>query len=204
MFSGIVTDIGEVVAVERAGDTIFTIRTGYDTASIPVGASIAHDGVCLTVAETAGDRYRVTASAETLGCTTLGEWQVGTAVNLERSLRLGEAVDGHLVYGHVDGTGTILDVRPEGDSVRYVFQAPPALADFIAPKGSIAIDGVSLTVNAVEDTADGGCRFGVNIIPHTRSCTTFRTSSAGRRVNFEIDMLARYTARLLRARPIPG
>ena len=149
-------------------------------------------------------RFVVEASAETLSRSTLGDWAVGTEINLERSLKLGDEIGGHLVYGHVDGVGTIVDRRPEGDSVRFTIEAPAALADYIASKGSVAIEGVSLTVNEVEDTPSGTCCFGVNIIPHTQSCTTFRSLSTAHRVNLEIDMLARYTARLLRGRKTAG
>lgn len=191
MFSGIITDLGRVTAIERRGDTRFVIETGFPAASIAIGASIAHNGVCLTVIETAEGRHAVEVSAETLSKTTLGGWTVGTEVNLERSLKLGDEIGGHLVYGHVDGVAAVTERRPEGDSLRFVFDAPVELARFIAPKGSIALDGVSLTVNEVE-----GSRFGVNIIPHTQACTTFRTLRPGDRVNLEVDMLARYVARL--------
>jgi riboflavin synthase len=195
MFTGIITDVGRVVAVEPRGDTRFVIETAYDAASIPVGASIAHNGVCLTVVETGEGRYAIEASAETLGCTTLGDWRVGTPVNLERSLRMGDELGGHLVFGHVDGVGEVVSRTPEGDSVRFVFLAPEALAPMIAVKGSIAVDGVSLTVNEVE-----GSRFGVNIIAHTQSATNFGELAVGDRVNLEVDMLARYVARQIAAR----
>jgi riboflavin synthase len=204
MFSGIITDVGRVAAIERRGDTRYIIETAFDTATIEIGASVAHNGVCLTVIETEPGRFAVEASAETLSRSTLGDWTVGTEINLERSLKLGDVIGGHLVYGHVDGVGEIVERRPEGDSVRFTIEAPAALADYIASKGSIAIEGVSLTVNEVEDTPSGSCRFGVNIIPHTQSCTTFRSLSTARRVNLEIDMLARYTARLLRGRKTAG
>jgi riboflavin synthase len=203
MFTGIVTDIGRVTAVERGGDTRFEIATSWDTTDLAIGASVAHSGVCLTVTDIRPGRWWVSASAETLARTTLAEWVEGTEVNLERSLRLGDEIGGHLVYGHVDGTGHVVSITPEGDSLRMVFEAPASLGRFLAAKGSICIDGVSLTVNDVEDTASA-CRFGINIIPHTQQCTTFRNFAAGRRVNYEIDMLARYTARLLEARPTLG
>ena len=196
MFTGIITDIGRVAAIEQAGDTRFEIETAFDTAEIATGASICHSGVCLTVTDAAPGRYGVTVSAETLSKTTLGGWAVGTAVNLERSMRLGDEIGGHLVYGHVDGLATIVDCRPEGDSLRFVFSVPASLGRYLAPKGSVALDGVSLTVNEVMDNADGNTHFGVNIIPHTRRCTTFQQSEAGHQVNFEADMLARYVARL--------
>jgi riboflavin synthase len=208
MFSGIITDVGRVAAIERRGDTRYIIETAFDTATIDIGASIAHNGVCLTVVEKdpgpGPGRYAVEVSAETLLRSTLGGWAVGTEINLERSLKLGDEIGGHLVYGHVDGVGTVAGRKPEGDSVRFTIEAPSALGDYIASKGSIAIEGVSLTVNEVEDTPSGACRFGVNIIPHTQSCTTFRSLSTARRVNLEIDMLARYTARLLRDRKTGG
>ena len=196
MFSGIITDIGRVVAIARAGDTRFTTATAYDTADIAVGASVAHNGVCLTVVEKSAGQITVEASAETLAKTTMGDWTEGTPVNLERSMRLGDEIGGHLVYGHVDGVAEVVDRRPEGASVRFTFRAPADLARFIAPKGSIALDGVSLTVNEVDRT-----HFGINIIPHTLSCTTFQTLVPGCRVNLEADMLARYVARLSE---IPG
>lgn len=204
MFTGIITDVGRVAAIERWGDTRFAIATAWDTDTIDIGASISHSGVCLTVVEKRPGGWDVEVSAETLSKTTIGAWAVGTEVNLERSLKLGDEIGGHLVYGHVDGPGTLVELYPEGDSLRMLFAVPADLAPFIASKGSIAIDGVSLTVNEVYDDASGGCRFGINIIPHTRSCTTFRTFDAGRRVNLEIDMLARYTARLLHVRAGPS
>ncbi len=196
MFSGIVTDIGRVVIAERNGDMRLVIETAYDTATIEIGASVCHSGVCLTVTDTDPGRYGVSVSAETLSKTTLGEWDVGTAVNLERSMRLGDEIGGHLVYGHVDGLATVVDIRPDGDSLRFYFSVPADLGRFVAAKGSVALDGVSLTVNEVMDNADGNTHFGVNIIPHTRQCTTFHQLKAGHRVNFEADMLARYVARL--------
>ena len=196
MFSGIVTDIGRVAIAERNGDMRLVIETAYDTATIEIGASVCHSGVCLTVTDTEPGRYGVSVSAETLSRTTLDTWEVGTAVNLERSMRLGDEIGGHLVYGHVDGLATVVDVRPDGDSLRFFFSVPAELGRFVAAKGSVALDGVSLTVNEVMDNADGNTHFGVNIIPHTRQCTTFHQLKAGHRVNFEADMLARYVARL--------
>lgn len=195
MFTGIVTGIGRVVAVERAGDTTFVIETDYDPAGIDIGASIAHSGVCLTVVSRNGPRHTIQASGETLSKTTLGSWQVGTEVNLERSLRLGDELGGHLVFGHVDAVAQVVDRQPEGDSIRFLFEAPEALASYFAPKGSVSLDGVSLTVNEV-----AGARFGVNIIPHTLQCTTFRTLNPGDPVNLEVDMLARYVARMIETR----
>jgi riboflavin synthase len=191
MFTGIVTDVGKVAVVEKRGDTRIRIETGYDTAAIDLGASIACSGPCLTVVDKGPGWFAVEASAETLARTTLGEWEVGTTVNLERALRVGDELGGHIVSGHVDGVARVLDLAPEGDSFRFNFEAPAALARFIAPKGSVALDGVSLTVNQVD-----GARFGVNIIAHTRRHTNFARLKTGDRVNLEIDMLARYVARL--------
>jgi riboflavin synthase len=199
MFTGIVTDVGEVTEVVPgggAGDLRFTIATRYDMASVALGASICCSGCCLTVTSkgVAAGRswFTVDVSGETLSKTTLGQWAVGRRINLERSLKLGDELGGHLVYGHVDGVGRVVAMTPEGGSVRFVFEVPDALAGFIAPKGSIAIDGVSLTVNEVD-----GVRFGVNIIPHTQAETTFGGAKPGDPVNLEVDMLARYVARLL-------
>lgn len=197
MFSGIITDVGRVAAVETRGDTRLTIATAYDTAGIEIGASIAHNGVCLTVVATAPGTFQVDVSAETLSKTTLGAWRQGTRVNLERSLTLGQEIGGHLVYGHVDGLATVVDRRPDGDSTRFLFQVERALGRFVAPKGSVALDGVSLTVNEVLDGPDDTARFGVNIIPHTLDHTSFADRQPGDRLNFEADMLARYVARLL-------
>ncbi len=194
MFTGIITDVGRVRSVQRPGDTRFRIATSYDTASIEIGASIACHGPCLTVVDKGEDWFAVDASAETLACTNLGDWQVASAVNLERALRVGDELGGHIVTGHVDGVAIIVECHPEGDSVRLEFEAPAALARFVAPKGSIALDGASLTVNQVD-----GNRFGVNIIPHTRARTTFGDAAVGNRVNLEIDVLARYVARLSEA-----
>ncbi len=192
MFTGIITDLGEIIKVEKGGMTRFTTRTAYDLTEVPMGASIAHCGVCLTVVDKGADWFSVDASEETLTVTTLGSWSVGTKVNLERPTRVGDELGGHIVSGHVDGVATVVDIRPDGDSLRFTFEAPERLKKFVAPKGSVALDGVSLTVNEVN-----GARFGVNIIPHTRDVTTFHTYKPGTPVNMEIDMLARYVARLL-------
>jgi riboflavin synthase len=196
MFTGIVTDVGRVRAIERAGDTRITLSTRYEVEKIDIGASIACSGVCLTVTSRGRDGdgsgwFAVSASAETLSKTALGDWREGTAVNLERALRIGDELGGHIVQGHVDGVAALLSIAPEGDSHRLTFEAPANLAPFIAPKGSVTLDGVSLTVNEVE-----GARFGINMIPHTWSHTTFGEAEEGRRVNLEIDVLARYVARL--------
>lgn len=195
MFTGIITDIGKVRAVEQRGDTRFVVGSSYAAGDIDIGASIACSGVCLTVVDKGhdddGDWFAVDASAETLSLTSLGAWAEGSRVNLERSLKVGDELGGHIVSGHVDGVALISALEPEGDSLRFKFEAPPELARFVATKGSVALDGVSLTVNEVE-----GARFGVNIIPHTQSVTTFGTAAVGDRVNFEVDILARYVARL--------
>jgi riboflavin synthase len=198
MFTGLIQDIGEVRAVTPPGagrgDTRIEITTGFELGDVAMGASIACSGVCLTVIEKGPDWFAVEASAETLDKTTVGGWQAGRAVNLERSLRLGDELGGHLVFGHVDGIAEITGRGADGDSTRFRFAPPAALAKFIAPKGCVSLDGVSLTVNEVDD--DG---FGVNIIPHTAEETSFGKAQPGDRVNLEIDMLARYVARLLPA-----
>jgi riboflavin synthase len=191
MFTGIITDIGTVRSVTRAGDTRFDITTAYDLATVDIGASIACNGCCLTVIEKGNDWFAIQASAETLSKTTLGDWATGTRINLERALKIGDELGGHIVSGHVDGLGEIVSITPEGDSQRFRFRVPHEIARFIAPKGSVAIDGTSLTVNEVE-----GNHFGVNIIPHTQAVTTWGSMKVGQRVNIEIDMLARYVARL--------
>ena len=195
MFTGIVTDIGEIVSVKpggQAGDRRFDIRTRHDMKPIAIGASIACSGCCLTVIEKGPDWFAVEVSAESLDKTHLGGWQAGSRVNLELSLKLGDELGGHLVYGHVDGVGRIVAMTPEGGSVRFVFEAPDEVARFIATKGSVAIDGISLTVNEVDKN-----RFGINVISHTQAVTTLGRAEVGQRVNLEVDMLARYVARLL-------
>ncbi|MBI4969517.1 MAG: riboflavin synthase [Rhodospirillales bacterium] len=194
MFTGIVTDLGKVRSVTRqpGGEVRFEIATAYPAEAIPIGASVAHNGVCLTVVERGPGWFAVFASLETLDKTTLGSWKAGAPVNLERPLKVGDELGGHIVSGHVDGVGTVDSIRPEGESKRFLIAVPESLRKFIAPKGSVAVDGVSLTVNEVE-----GARFGVNIIPHTLAVTTFGHYRPGDRVNLEIDMLARYVARLL-------
>ena len=192
MFTGIVSDIGSVRAVTKQGDTRIEIKTSYDTACINLGASICCSGACMTVVETGSDWYAVEASEETLSKTTLGSWHVGTPVNLERALKAGDELGGHIVSGHVDGTATVENTEIEGDSLRVTFRAPDNLKQFVAAKGSITLDGVSLTVNEVD-----GAMFGVNLIAHTQEITTHGNLSPGSVVNVEIDMLARYVARLL-------
>ncbi len=196
MFTGLVTDIGEVLSVEQGGDVTAEIACNYDVDTLAIGASIACSGVCLTVVssrqlEDGRGAFTVQYSAETLSKTTLSCWKAGTRVNLEKSLKLGDEIGGHLVSGHADGVARILSVQPEGDSLRFSFEVDAALARFIAPKGSVALDGTSLTVNEVD-----GNQFGVNIIPHTAAVTTWGRLGAGDSVNVEIDMLARYVARL--------
>jgi riboflavin synthase len=196
MFTGIITDLGRVRRLRRGDLLDLTIATAFDTTAIPIGASIACSGACLTVVAVEPGAFSVQASAETLARTTLGQWGVGTPVNLERSLRLGDEFGGHLVLGHVDGLARIVERRSEAESVRFVFEAPQELAPFVAPKGSVALDGVSLTVNEVAQN-----RFGVNIIPHTLSCTNLGQAQPGQQMNLEIDLIARYVARLLQPKP---
>lgn len=191
MFTGIVTDVGTVTELEQQGDLRARIRTAYDTASIDIGASIASDGVCLTVIALGDDWYDVQISAETVSKTNLDTWTVGSRVNLERALKVGDELGGHIVSGHVDGVAEVVAVEDEGDSTRVTLRAPKDLARFIAPKGSVALNGTSLTVNDVD-----GCDFGINFIPHTKEVTTWGTVAKGDRVNLEIDTLARYVARL--------
>ncbi len=192
MFTGIISDIGEVREIRPDGDTTYVIATKLDLHDLALGASIACSGVCLTAIERGEDWFAVQASAETLARSTLAAWRVGTRINLERALKAGDELGGHLVSGHVDAVAEIVERRPDGDSQRFGFRVPDALAAAIAPKGSVALDGVSLTVNEVQ-----GNRFGVNLIPHTLAHTTFGAAKIGDRVNFELDMLARYVARLL-------
>jgi riboflavin synthase len=196
MFTGIITDVGQVRRVRRGELLDLTIATALDTSAIALGASIACSGACLTVVAVESAAFTVQASVETVTRTTLAEWQEGTPVNLEKSLRLGDELGGHLVLGHVDGMVRIVEQRPEAESVRFVFEAPEELMPFIAPKGSVALDGVSLTVNEVAQN-----RFGVNIIPHTLASTNLASLRAGQRMNLEIDLIARYVARLLRQTP---
>ena len=206
MFTGIVSDIGRVRRIVPGGDTRFEITTAYDTGGIALGASIACSGCCLTAIETGQDWFAVQASAETLSKTTLGAWAEGTRVNLERALRLGDELGGHIVSGHVDGLAELIERRAEGESTRLVFIVSKPLGRFIAPKGSIAVDGVSLTVNEVVDGTGKRTAFGVNVIPHTAAATTLGALAPGARANVEIDMLARYVARLAEAagHPAPG
>lgn len=191
MFTGIVTDIGRVRSVRQTDrDRRYEIETAWDTATIDLGASISHAGCCLTVVEKGDGWFAVEVSGETLSKTKLGEWTQGARVNLERAAKLGDELGGHIVSGHVDGLGEVVSITPEGGSHRIVVEAPAPLHRFIAPKGSIAVDGVSLTVNGVQER-----RFDLNIIPHTWDATTLGGLAVGDKVNLEIDMLARYLAR---------
>jgi riboflavin synthase len=195
MFTGIITDVGTIEKIERRGDLRARVATGYDSATIELGASIACSGVCLTVVDKGPGWFEVDISGETVSKTASRIWEPGAALNLERALKVGDELGGHIVTGHVDGIGTVVAVEPEGDSQRITIEAPAALAPYVAPKGSIALDGVSLTVNDVTD-ADGGFRFGINIIPHTAAMTTFQDIAPGRTLNMEIDVLARYLGRM--------
>ncbi|MEZ5757169.1 MAG: riboflavin synthase [Emcibacteraceae bacterium] len=195
MFTGIITDIGKVTGIKKSGDTRIVISTAYDTSTIEFGASIACSGVCLTVVDKGDDWFSVDVSNETLSCTTLGDWTNGNRVNLERALKVGEELGGHLVTGHVDCVGEVISVEPEGDSKKFTFSLPHKLKNFVAEKGSITINGASLTVNKVTDEADQTL-FCINIIPHTQEKTTFSEIKPGDRVNIEIDILARYVARM--------
>lgn len=193
MFTGIITAKGRVATVdETRGDKRFVIETPWDMTDVPMGASIACSGCCLTVVEKTRNSFTVDVSAESLSKTVLGDWNVGTEINLESSLRFGDELGGHLVSGHVDGVATLESITPEGDSHRLKIRVPQALKQFIASKGSVALDGISLTINEVEDDV-----FGVNIIPHTWTVTTLGARKAGDRLNMEVDMLARYVARIL-------
>lgn len=194
MFTGIVTDLGTVMDAVQGGAAAarFRIRTAYEMDGVAIGASISCNGCCLTVVEKGPDWFAVDASRETLDLTTLGTWTAGIRVNLERALRAGDELGGHIVSGHIDGLAQVVDIRDEDGSKRYTIAPPADLHRFIAPKGSVALDGVSLTVNEVGPTS-----FGVNIIPHTQAVTTFGTLHVGDRLNMEIDQMARYVARLL-------
>jgi riboflavin synthase len=192
MFTGIITDLGKVKSIDFGPTTRLAISTAYDTAAVALGASIACNGCCLSVVEKGPGWMAFEASGETLDKTTMSDWKVGHPINLERALKLGDELGGHLVSGHVDGVGRILSIKPDGGSLRMVIEAPASMARMIAPKGSIVVDGISLTVNEVE-----GTRFGVNIIPITQTATNLGQAREGDRVNLEIDLIARYVARLL-------
>lgn len=195
MFTGIVSDVGSIESVENQGDLRVRVRTAYDTSGVDLGASIACSGVCLTVVDKGPGWFAVDVSAETVSRTAQGQWTEGRRLNLERALKLGDELGGHIVTGHIDGIGEVVSVTPEGGSHRVVIAAGPELTPYLATKGSITVDGVSLTVNSVEDTATG-CTFGLNIIPHTADVTTFAVLEAGQAVNLEIDVLARYLGRM--------
>jgi riboflavin synthase len=191
MFTGIITDIGQIEQLEQRGDLRARIATSYDMARVDMGASIACDGVCLTVVNKGQGWFDVDISAESVSKTNISDWAPGHRINLERALRVGDELGGHIVSGHVDGVAEVVGLRKEGDSTRVTFRAPEALARFIAEKGSVALNGTSLTVNEVQ-----GRDFGVNFIPHTQAATTWGAVAVGDRVNLEIDTLARYVARL--------
>ena len=191
MFTGIITDIGRIAELEQRGDLRARFTCGYDMNTVDLGASIACDGCCLTVIEMGDDWFDVEISAESVSKTKLGDWQEGSRVNLERALKVGDELGGHIVSGHVDGVAEIVAMSDEGDSTRVTLRAPDALAKFIAPKGSVALNGTSLTVNEVN-----GAEFGINFIPHTKAVTNWGDAKTGDRINLEIDTLARYVARL--------
>lgn len=192
MFTGIITDLGKIKSIEKAGDTRFDFVTAYDMSTVDIGASIACNGACMTVIEKGNGWFAITASAESLSKTTMGDWKEGDDINFERACRVGDELGGHIVSGHVDGVAEVVSITPEGDSHRFKFKAPANLKNFIAPKGSVTLNGISLTVNEVEDDI-----FGINIIPHTMDVTNLGQTQVGDKVNLEIDMLARYVARLL-------
>ena len=195
MFTGIITDVGTIAEAEQRGDLRLTVRCSYDMAGVDLGASIACSGVCLTVVDKGEDWFAVDVSAESVARTAQGQWNTGSKLNLERSLKLGDEMGGHIVTGHIDGIGEIVSADPVGDSIEIVIRAPDELAQYIAPKGSITLNGVSLTVNEVRDE-ESGCLFTINLIPHTAEVTTFASVAAGQPVNIEIDILARYLARM--------
>jgi len=200
MFTGIVTDVGTVIAAEQRGDLRLRVRAAFDLATVDLGASIACSGVCLTVVDKGDDWFAVDVSAETQSATAAALWREGARLNLERALRLGDELGGHIVTGHVDAVGEVLGICAEGDSRRVGVKVPPALSAMIAAKGSVTLDGVSLTINEVRDEADGSTHFAVNIIPHTAMHTTFNEILPGRQLNVEADVIARYLERMMAAR----
>src|SRR3954454_6317752 len=200
MFTGIVTDVGIVRSTEQRGDLRLEIRTGYDTSTIDLGTSIACSGVCLTVVDKGENWFAADVSGETVSRTASDHWQEGAKLNLERSLRMGDEIGGHIVTGHVDAVGDVGGVCPEGDSRRIGISVSKALGPMIAQKGSIALDGVSMTVNEVRDADDGSTHFSVNVIPHTARHTTLGELRQGQQLNVEVDVLARYIDRMLAAR----
>jgi riboflavin synthase len=193
MFTGIITDVGEIIELEKQGDLRARIKTNYDAKGIAFGASIACDGICLTAVDFGDNWFDVEISAETVSKTIIGSglWEINYKVNLERSLKVGDELGGHIVSGHVDGIATVSSIVDEGDSTRFTFEAPMELARFIAPKGSVALNGTSLTVNEVKENA-----FGINLVPHTKKVTSWNKTQVGDPINLEIDTLARYVARL--------
>jgi len=200
MFTGIITDVGRIAATEQRGDLRLRIACGYDMASVDLGASVACSGVCLTVVDKGEDWFAVDVSAETAQRTAPGLWAEGQRLNLERSLKIGDELGGHIVTGHVDGVGEVVGAEPVGDSTSLRIAAGAGIAPYVAAKGSIALDGVSLTVNEVEEGADGGVIFSINLIPHTAAQTSFESVEPGRKLNIEIDILARYIGRLMEVR----
>jgi len=196
MFTGIITDVGTITKAEQRGDLRLVIRCGYDMAGVDLGASIACSGVCLTVVDKGSDWFAIDASAETVSKTANAMWAEGRRLNLERALKIGDELGGHIVTGHVDGVGAIAAITPEGDSHRVMVTVGAEIAPYIATKGSVTVDGVSLTVNSVADNADGTATFGLNIIPHTWDVTALGDLAVGQQVNIEIDVLARYLARM--------
>jgi riboflavin synthase len=202
MFTGIITDVGNIRSAEQRGDLRLVIACSYDMDSVAIGASIACSGVCLTVVEKGDGWFAVDASAETVSRTAKGMWDAGTRLNLERALKVGDELGGHIVTGHVDGVGQIVGSETIGDSWKVTVAASSSLAPYIATKGSITVDGVSLTVNDIADQVDGSAHFTLNIIPHTAQMTTLDTLGVGRHINLEIDVLARYLKRMedMRAR----
>jgi riboflavin synthase len=200
MFTGIVTDVGNVLSAEQRGDLRLRIGTAYDLETVDLGASISCSGVCLTVVDKGEDWFAVDVSGETISRTAADHWHEGAKLNLERALRLGDELGGHIVTGHVDAVASVVGTCPEGDSTRIGISVPRELAPMIAPKGSITLDGVSLTVNDVRDAEDGNTHFSVNIIPHTAQHTTLGQIEAGQQLNVETDVLARYLSRMIAAR----
>jgi riboflavin synthase len=196
MFTGIITDIGTIASVEARGDTRLVVETAFDMASVDLGASIACSGVCLTVVDKGPGWFAVDVSGESIARTAADQWKQGRRLNLERAMKLGDELGGHIVTGHVDGVGSVVGVCAEGDSKKIGFSIPAALAPFLAPKGSVTVDGVSLTVNDVTDQPDGTTHFAINLIPHTQAVTTLGTLAPGQQVNIEIDVLARYLQRM--------
>lgn len=200
MFTGIISDIGTISKVEERGDLRLVVACGYEMDGVDIGASIACSGACLTVVEKGADWFAVDISAESISKTADGMWREGGKLNLERALKVGDELGGHIVTGHIDAVGEVVSVANEGDSHPIKIQAPADIAAYVAPKGSITVDGISLTVNTVEDRSDGSVILGVNIIPHTAQVTTFADLKKGQQVNLEIDILARYLLRMEKVR----